>query len=128
MSPTRMGARNIPVANRQNLGIVVGPASAGRGSRTNMSDKAIADKRRSIVHQISRSNISPLKLRARTLTATKYAISQPTNKKTSRFISLPNVKDEPRHRPARRVPHHDSHSVVSFRTSFGSTRRDRSDR
>ena len=37
---------------------------------------------------------------------------------------MANVKDEPRPWPARRVRHDDPHSVVSFRISFGSTRRD----
>src|SRR5688572_4283217 len=40
----------------------------------------------------------------------------------------PNVKDEPRRELARRVQHYDSTSVVSFRSSFGRTRRDRSRR
>jgi hypothetical protein len=40
----------------------------------------------------------------------------------------PNVKDEPRWELARRVPHDDPHSAVSFRSSFGRTRRDRSQR
>ena len=39
-----------------------------------------------------------------------------------------NVKDEPRRDLARLVPHLDSHSVVSFRISFGRTRRDSSRR
>jgi hypothetical protein len=41
---------------------------------------------------------------------------------------LPNVKDEPRRELARRVPQYESPSVVSFRNSFGRTRRDRSRR
>jgi hypothetical protein len=41
---------------------------------------------------------------------------------------LPNVKDEPRRELARRVQHYDSCTVVSFRSSFGRTRRDRSRR
>jgi hypothetical protein len=42
--------------------------------------------------------------------------------------ALPNVKDEPRRELARRVQDYDSNSVGSFRSSFGSTRRDRSRR
>jgi hypothetical protein len=41
---------------------------------------------------------------------------------------LPNVKDEPRRELARRVQLRDSLSEVSFRSSFGRTRRDRSRR
>lgn len=41
---------------------------------------------------------------------------------------LPNVKDEPRRELARRVQDYDSPSAVSFRSSFGRTRRDRSRR
>ena len=37
---------------------------------------------------------------------------------------LPNVKDEPRPWLARRVPHNDLDSGVSFRSSFDRTRRD----
>ena len=40
----------------------------------------------------------------------------------------PNVIDEPRRELARRVQHDDSLSVVSFQSSFGRTRRDRSRR
>jgi hypothetical protein len=41
---------------------------------------------------------------------------------------LPNVKDEPRRELARRVPHYESISAGSYRSSFGRTRRDRSRR
>jgi hypothetical protein len=43
-------------------------------------------------------------------------------------VDLPNVKDEPRRELARRVERHDSLSAVSRRSSFGRTRRDRSQR
>ena len=48
----------------------------------------------------------------------------PPDGRSTACSSLPNVKDEPRRRPARLVHPYDSHSVVSFRNSFGSTRRD----
>ena len=68
---------------------------------------------------------------------TDAALDKPETRKRA-FVSrfdrlrplqiLPNVKDEPRRELARRVQHYDSLSVVSFRTSFGRTRRDRSRR
>jgi hypothetical protein len=51
----------------------------------------------------------------------------PDQLRLSRLCS-PNVKDEPRRELARRVQHYDSLSLVSFRSSFGRTRRDRSRR
>ena len=63
----------------------------------------------------------------RTTNRTSLAARKPTDAPVncaSRGLHLANVKDEPRRRPARFVPHCDSESVISSRRAFGCTKRD----